>query len=509
MKKLQRYKKDLAKWILAVLCLAPALGWAHGALDYPVSRAVNCQVTGGFWQSEDGSSIVDRGCREASSIFNTAAERAYPFQQWNEVAHIPMIHHPTLAQIMGIIKDGQICAANDPKKASLDRPTPYWTKTPVTPGQSLTLRQIGTAPHVPSTYYVFITKPGFNSATTPLTWNDLVPLGAPENLTVAQTNWQTPPKVPGATGYFEIVRPIPSGLTGSGLIVGIWVRDDPAGEFFISCSDVSFQGGSVPGQFYNIGAFIDADMSTLKAGDSVHFRIFDSKGANKELVDINHKITPTNLAPGQWGGEIARLVSPSVAKIGERANGENGDILFNQANPLLNSTFVTQPDYTQAMSIIPGGGTTPVNPGAPQARITGPDTLTSGQAFTFSGTSSSSNNGPLLYFWAVPGATSSPDASTISGKAPTVTQPTTYTARLNVRDPDNGKTSQATKDYSVTPGSGGQYDPYVQRGEHKQGTIYTHNGELYKCVIAPWCDGDPMYYEPGKGLAWQQAWEKQ
>eukprot|EP01038_Epipyxis_sp_PR26KG_P001390 gene1390-1944_t len=163
---MNNYTKKLCKWVLAALCLAPALGWAHGALDTPPSRAVNCQVTGGFWQSQDGSAIVDRGCREASlASFRTPAEWAFPAQQWHEVAHIPHIHHPTLAQIQGIIKDGQICAANDPKKASLDFPTPNWTKTSVVPGQSLTMRLIGTAPHVPSTFYPFITRPGFNTAT--------------------------------------------------------------------------------------------------------------------------------------------------------------------------------------------------------------------------------------------------------------------------------------------------------------------------------------------------------
>ncbi|MDP0919632.1 hypothetical protein Q6272_31800, partial [Klebsiella pneumoniae] len=82
----------------------------------------------GYWQPP----ILDKGCRESAKIFNTDAEKVYPAQQWNEVAHIPLIDNPTLDQINAINKDGQICSANDPKKARLDLPLPDWTKTEVT-----------------------------------------------------------------------------------------------------------------------------------------------------------------------------------------------------------------------------------------------------------------------------------------------------------------------------------------------------------------------------------------
>lgn len=505
---MNKHSKKLLKWAMATVLLAPALSWAHGALDIPAARAVNCQATGGYWQSEDGSSIVDKGCRESAKIFNGAAAKVFAAQQWNEVAHIPEINNPSLDQIKSIIKDGQICSANDPRKASLDVATPYWTKTDIVPGQSFTIRLIGTAPHVPSKFYAFTSRPGFNTATDVLKWSDLVPLGPEERFTVAKTNWQTPPRIAGASGYFEIVRTIPNNLEGNGLIVGIWVRNDPNGEFFISCSDVNFAGGGVPEEPHNIGSFITADMLSVKRGDSVHYRIFGVDAARTEVVNITQKVTASNEAPGQWGKEIADKVDSSIARIGEL---EGQTITFNQASPLINSTYVTNKGYTQAMSFTGGEDPGPVNPAPPVARITGPTSLKSGDAFTFSGTGSTSSNGPLLYQWAIPGLVGGQNASTASGTALKVGELTNFVARLNVRDQKNGKTSQAEFNFTVTPSSGGGDHPaYVEGTAYKAGDIVTNNGKNYKCKPHPytaWCAGRASYYAPGTGQAWDQAWD--
>lgn len=247
-------------------------------------------------------------------------------------------------------------------------------------------------------------------------------------------------------------------------------------------------------------------MEALKPGDAVHFRIFGNDTARKELVDIVHKISRDNLAPGRWGAQIADKVDPAVAKIGEK---ENDSITFNPVNPLINSTYAAQRDYTQAMSIIQGGGTTPVNPTPPVARISGPTALKSGEAYTFTSAASTGYNGPLLRQWVIPGLESAPNGVTASGKAYTVTTQTVFKARLNVRDQENGKTDQAEFEFTVSPpGSGEQYPPYVPGGQHEAGQIYSHNGVNYKCKYTSWCSGSPQYYEPGAGLAWAEAWDK-
>lgn len=506
MKNLQLYVKTLITGMLAAMLLSPALGWAHGALDFPPTRAVNCQVTGGYWNPP----IVDKGCRESAKIFTTDAEKSYPAQQWNEVAHIPFINNPTLTQIQAIIKDGQICSANDPKKASLDLALPDWTKTSVISGQPLTMRLIGTAPHVPSKLFAFITRPGFNTATDTLKWSDLVPLGGAESLTVAKTVYppNNPPKISGAWGYFEITRTIPSGLSGNGLIVTIWVRSDPDGEFFIGCSDSKFQGGGTPDPLTPIGQFIGTEMQALKPDDKVHYRIFDGGGARTELVDITHLITDKNLGPGQWGKELAEKVDRSIAQVGELQS--DGTVKFNAVNALMNTVYATSPSYTDAMSIIAGGGPSPIDPTPPTAHITGPTSVKSGQAITFSGAGSSAKNGTPLFQWTFPVLQGPQDGTTASGTALTVNAPTKFQARLNVRDPKNGKTDQAAFEFTVTPASGGTHPDYEEGAPYKDGDIVTHNGKNYKCKPHPftaWCSGAAWAYAPGAGTAWQQAWE--
>ncbi|TFY90008.1 chitin-binding protein [Pseudomonas kairouanensis] len=505
MNNLQLYVKNVITWVLAALLLTPVLGWTHGALDFPQTRAVNCQVTGGYWNPP----IVDKGCRESAKIFNTNAEKVYAAQQWNEVAKIPLINNPTLAQIQAIINDGQICSANDPQKASLDLAIPDWTKTPVTAGQPLTMRLIGTAPHVPSTFYAFTTRPGFNSATDTLKWSDLVPLGGPEALTVANTVYppNNPPKIRGAWGYFEITRPLPNGLSGNGLIVTIWIRSDPDGEFFIGCSDVTFQGAGTPDPLTPIGQFIGTEMQALKPGDTVHYRIFDAGGARDEVVDVTQLITPSNLGPGQWGKELAAKVDPSFAQIGEQ--NPDGTVTFNSVDALLNIVYAKNPSYTDAMSII-AGGQNPIDQTPPTAHITGPTSLKSGEAFTFSGAGSTAKNGTPLFQWSIPGLEGSQSGTTASGTALPVTTPSQFKARLNVRDPKNGKTDQAEFGFTVTPGGGGTHPDYKEGTAYKDGDIVTNNGKNYKCKPHPftaWCGGAAWAYAPGTGTAWQQAWD--
>ena len=501
---MNKYTKILIGWTLAATFLAPALSWAHGAVDIPVSRAVKCQATGGFWQSQDGSAIVNRGCRDASlATSNTPAEWAYPAQQWNEVAHIPFINNPTLDQIKAIIKDEQICAAGDPKKAALDHPTPNWSKTNVTPGQPLTIRLIGTAPHVPSTAYAFVTNPGFNTATDKLKWSDLTPLGQPENLTVANTNWQTPPVLSGASGFFLITRPIPGNASGNGLIVVIWVRNDPAGEFFISCSDVKFQGGGVTEPLTNIGPFINADMSGVEDGDSIHFRIFGTDPAKTELVDIRQPITRSNLAPAQWGKQIADKVISSFAQIGELNNQK---VTFNDVDPLVNTTNVTDPGYTQAMAIIRGGGS------KPEAEINGPDKITSGQTYTYTAKLNNAQ-GTAQATWAPNGLiTPTTYGLTITGQAVTVASPTKFNIDVNIRDGATGGTYQASKEIEVLPAGDGGTDPaYVEGTKYAAGARVTNVGKTFECLPWPytdWCAGARNVYGPGEGRAWEQAWKE-
>ena len=65
---------------------------------------------------------------------------------------------------------------------------------------------------------------------------------------------------------------------------------------------------------------------------------------------------------------------------------------------------------------------------------------------------------------------------------------------------DSGESGDDTFDF-VYPDGRGRYEP---------GTIVkATDGNLYQCKPFPfsgWCNQDPFYYEPGRGLAWSEAW---
>ena len=501
MNNLKRSIRNLINWVLAALLLAPALVLAHGAVDIPVSRQVYCKTLPDFWSGAKS----DKGCAALD-----ATSGSYPGQQWNEVAHLitaPGYNDPDT--VKREVPDGKLCAAADSKKAGLNLASSDWYSTDVTPTNGMMdVRIIGTAPHVPSFVNIYLTRPGFDPSKSPLKWNDLT-LVHTEQLTVAQTNWgSVPPTISGASGFFQFKVPVPSGQTGPAILFVHWQRIDPAGEGFYNCSDINLVGGATPGPVFDLGQFIDTVMNDLKPGDSVHFRILDNTPAAKEVVDITLPITANNLDPNIWGKQLADQVNPSIAKIGEK---QGPNVVFNSTDPSANSVYALAKGYSKAMAIIPGGET-PVNPTAPQARVTGPTSVESGKAFTFDGRGSVGYNGSLRYQWAIPGLAGSQSGATASGSAPKVVTPTQFTARLNVLDPQNNKTSQAELVFTVTPSSGGgDYPAYKEGTPYNAGDIVSSNGKNFKCKPHPftaWCAGAAWAYGPGSGTAWEQAWDE-
>ena len=504
MRNLPLYFTCLMKGVLAAVLLMPALTWAHGAVDIPVSRQVYCYKQPDFWNNPK-----DKGCAAINAVSGS-----YPGQQWNEVAKLIRADegydYNNQADVETLIPDGKLCSANDPQKEGLNALSADWHRTDVTTANGkLYVRLIGTAPHVPSFVKIYLSKPGYDPSKAALKWSD-VELVHSERLTVAKTNWgSTPPAITGATGFFEFNVAIPSNRTGDAVLFMRWQREDSAGEGFYNCSDITIEGPSIPIQLIDLGPFIDTVMNRLKPGDAVHFRILDNTPAAKEIVDITLPITASNLDPNIWGKQLADSIDPTIAKVGEK---DGSTVVFNRTDYSANSVFALARGYSKAMAIIPGGGQTPVNPTAPIAHISGPTTVQSGQPFTFSARQSVGYNGPLSYVWVVIGANQPLNQVTVNGVAVAVTQPTVYVARLNVRDMQNGKTSQAELNFTVTPASdGGEYPAYKEGTAYKAGDIVTNVGKNYKCKPHPytaWCAGAGWAYAPGSGTAWEQAWEE-
>lgn len=503
MRNLQLYFKYLMKGMLAAVLLAPTLTWAHGAVDIPVSRQVYCYTQPDFWNNPR-----DKGCAAINAVSGT-----YPGQQWNEVAKLIRADegydYNNQADVEKLIPDGKLCSANDSLKEGLNALTADWHKTAVTlTNGKLYVRLIGTAPHVPSFVRIYLSKPGYDPSRAALKWSDVEPVHS-ERMTVAKTHWgDTPPAISGASGFFEFNVAIPSNRTGNAVLFTRWQREDSAGEGFYNCSDITIAGPAIPEQLIDLGPFINPVMDQLKAGDAVHFRIMDNTPAAKEVVDVTLPITASNLNPNIWGKQLADRIDPAIAKVGEK----NGSVVvFNTTDSSANSVFALAKGYAVAMAIIPGGGQVPVNPTAPVAKISGPATVQSGKPFTFNASQSVGYNGTLIYSWTVIGMTPPYTQVTVNGVAVTVTQPTEHTARLNVRDPQNGKTSQAEQAFTVTPPSGGgDYPAYKEGTAYKDGDIVTNNNKNYKCKPHPytaWCAGAAWAYAPGSGTAWGQAWD--
>ncbi|EMD9436702.1 chitinase [Burkholderia cepacia] len=59
--------------------------------------------------------------------------------------------------------------------------------------------------------------------------------------------------------------------------------------------------------------------------------------------------------------------------------------------------------------------------------------------------------------------------------------------------------------------SGGNHPQYKEGTKYGAGDIVSNNGKLYRCKPFPytnWCSMAAWAYEPGKGTAWDQAWEE-
>lgn len=504
MKNLQRKNRLLLGWAMAATFLVPTLIWAHGAVDIPVSRQVYCYTLPDFWADQGPSDPACKAVHHENEFI--------PGQQWNEVSvdidSEKKYDYNNQSDVETIVEDGQLCSAVREKMSGLNLPLATWHKTTITPKNGTTeVRIIGTAPHVPSFVKIYLSKPGYNAATTKLKWSDL-DLIHEERMTVARTDWGSqPPKIPGASGYFKFNVAIPPGRSGDAVLFTRWQRD-PRGEGFYNCSDITIAAGGTPDPLHDLGPFIGSEMDSVKPGESVRFRIMDDTPAAKEIVDITQKIDQSNLNKNVWGRQVAEKVGSNIAKIGEK-NGSN--VVFNTTNAAANSVYATKEAYTKAMSIISGGGETPIDQRPPVARITGPTSLVSGQTYTFSGQSSIGYNGKLGFSWTPAGDTEKLDGDTLTFKAFTSTQPAQHIVRLNILDQQNKKTSRAEFPVTINPADGGSPDQWVEGTDYAAGSIVSNKGSNYKCKPWPytgWCKGPASAYEPGVGRAWTEAWDK-
>ncbi|MFS1440162.1 lytic polysaccharide monooxygenase [Shewanella sp. 10N.286.48.A6] len=237
---------------------------AHGWAEFPEARQSICYEQGGLWSGTPPNAA----CAQAKAISGT-----YPFIQRNEFAiNIPAPTYNDMEVVKAAIPDGSLCYANDAQKSGMGAEHSQWTRTELPTG---TFEYVfnATAPHNPSFWQFYLTKPGVD-VSKPLKWDDLELIQEYGNVAVD------------ADKKYRMDIAIPADRSGDAILFTRWQRDDTVGEGFYNCSDITISGDSpvepVPSEPYleQGDAFIPADISlnTPQLGESVNYKVFSDNG---------------------------------------------------------------------------------------------------------------------------------------------------------------------------------------------------------------------------------------
>ncbi len=175
-----------------------------------------------------------------------------------------------------------------------------------------------------------------------------------------------------------------------------------------------------------------------------------------------------------------------------------------------------KPEPTPAPDPTPTPQPAPATNVAPIAHIAGPvGAVEAGSAVSLSGAGSTDANGDkLTYTWmSQDGQTvSGADKSVIVFNAPEKDQDAQYAISLKVSDGSLSSTTSYTLNVKAKAAADGSvvYPAWNATTQWKADDIVNNHGVLYQCKPLPagaWCGIAPAYYEPGAGIAWQDAWK--
>lgn len=458
----------------ALVLATPNLTSAHGYLTSPMARQAYCAAQGGYWWPADGSNIPNAACREA---FLRSGH--YPFTQQPEFSALTADFYNQQA-VEQSVPDGTLCAAGHSLKSGMDLPSPYWQRTEVTPNANgqIKVRFLAETPHNPSFWQFYLSKPGFDSATTTLKWADLELVAAHGNIDFI--------KDPDGRRFYEMYVTIPADRQGDALLYSRWQRVDPAGEGFYNCADITIKRtGDTNDQWSAAGYFIKQGQ-TANIGDIVSFRLFSASG--DELFTQALKVTQENLS--QWQKDLATtlvLDNSHLLRIGVK--NTQGDIAFDEADIPANQVWLGSAEQTYQLSITPNtGNTAPTVHELPDLSVP-EQSINQIHVHAFD-----DENDPLSYQWTVPADfTYSVDGANLSLVAPSVTQDTAFT--LSVAVSDGKLTTQRPFKVTVTNLAAAAWD---KAKVYVGGDSVSHNGKHYQAKW--WTLGE----EPGKALVWKE-----
>ncbi len=267
-----------------IALMAPQTVFAHGSMEVPVSRGLNCF-------NEGPETLKSAACQAAAAT--SGKQMLY---DWPGVNQLPNGNH------QAFVPDGQLCGGGKADYAGLNLPRNDWATTPIAPDANGNFDFIynGTAPHQTRNWQLFVTRDGWDQ-TSPIKWADLEKFCTLGNLpTDANKRYHLTCKLPKKTGQH--------------IIYLAWQRSDST-EAFYSCSDVNFTGGvSTVKELGQIRSAQD-----LATGTKISFRLFDKQGSDVENIQLtlgfdNFTGLENNLAVN-WPFALAQKVNETSRNV--------------------------------------------------------------------------------------------------------------------------------------------------------------------------------------------------
>lgn len=301
---------------------------SHGYVDYPKARQQICKDDGGYWWPADGSGIPNSACRAAYQ-----QSGGYMLTQHHEFS-ANVADYRNMAAVQAVVSDGSLCAGGDSRKSGMDIPSTDWQRTSINLTQSneITLRFRATTPHNPSYWQIYLSKPGFDSASETLSWNQLQLIHQQNDVTAE-------------AGYYNLNVQLPADRSGPAVLYTRWQRVDVVGEGFYNCSDIELVNGNSdpsPVLWFDKGAFVNLQ-TPAEIGGYAQLRLFDADG--QELIDESWQITNANIGNALWATELATQINTQYSNLLQIGvlSGDNvvfsSDLATNRAYVRENSTF--------------------------------------------------------------------------------------------------------------------------------------------------------------------------
>ena len=464
--------------------------FAHGSMETPLSRIYNCRL-------ENPENPKSAACRAAVEVGGTQA-----LYDWNSVRQ-----GNANGQHRAVIPDGQLCGGGSTHFQGLDLARNDWAFTPISPDAAGNFEFIyhATAPHATRSMEFYVTINGYDP-TKPLAWSDLEsqPFCTITNVTLQNQR-------------YRMNCPLPQGKSGKHVIYNIWQRSDSA-EAFYACIDVEFigDGGGTPTEWRELGQV--RAQQNLVAGSQVTLRLFETDLNTGNSIDIESHILVIGSTTGDadiWPFHLALEINSNSSLITVGALQQNGavqPVQSDQANRVYTKSDRQLHYEIEIRAPDPQDDVSPVAIiSTNQTTLTGPGTV------ILSGAESTDpNNLPLSYQWLLVSGEAnieSPTAAETNVVFPALSTEQIVSVELTV---DNGSHENKTS-LAIThlPGSSGGYEYQYPdgRGSYNPGTIVLgSDNNRYQCRPWPnsgWCNiASDLYYAPGTGLAWQEAWTR-